>query len=235
MKQTFIISPHLDDAAFSLGGVLSKNIFDNVTIVNVFTKSCYTISGIKDSVWVTETRLNEDNLFVKSINGSALYLGYPDSSLKECYASEADYFNPNIPPQSDPDWNSYSKEVIEIVEGNPDVLYLFPIGMGRHIEHRALSWIGAKQLELGRNMIFYEDGTYFSTRFDEGALLAKSIGLNKSFSFYATTFEDKKIMIDFYKTQLNGIILRNLEVAFKVNGEKLWSTADIFEKYHYFE
>ena len=57
---TVIISPHLDDAVFSLGGAMLTGRLGKITVVSMFTRSSYCIDGLGDIERVTEMRAAED-------------------------------------------------------------------------------------------------------------------------------------------------------------------------------
>ena len=57
---TIIISPHCDDAAFSLGGCLIGGLLGDVEVVNIFTVTDYTKVGDGTVEAVTALRKHED-------------------------------------------------------------------------------------------------------------------------------------------------------------------------------
>ena len=161
-----IISPHLDDAVFSLGGLISKEN-TKTTIINVFSKvpekPLFTfwdrMCGFTNSTKAMDTRLREDKL--------ALFgLGIPENSIK--YLSYLD-------KQYRKDIKKYQKEFklkisCDIEESIKDLLpnniRLFIPMNALHKDHRLVRDIGIelyKKLYQDKNNIslyLYQDMPY---------------------------------------------------------------------------
>lgn len=88
----YFISPHLDDAVFSAGGLISdlskKGIYP--IVINIFTqpsKKPYTLSvkkflkscGYTDAFKLYEDRIKEDFLVLKKVKAKVINLGYTDA------------------------------------------------------------------------------------------------------------------------------------------------------------
>jgi LmbE family N-acetylglucosaminyl deacetylase len=158
---TVVLSPHPDDAVFSLGGAMLKGILGKILIVNVFTRSAYVVDEVASDVEVTELRRAEDLKAVASLGCKSVYMELPDSSLKDCYRTEADYMDRNADIHADPCWEAARIGVLEMLQGLNYGLALFPLGLGGHVEHRILKEIGLEAADRGIPTAFYEDAAYY--------------------------------------------------------------------------
>ena len=228
IQDVYIISPHLDDAAFSIGGFLSYIKYSNIIIINVFSKSLYTISGVLSEEKVTNIRLKEDGIFCNKLGAKAIYLGYKDSSLKKFYEKEEDYLSPDLDVRVDPDWTLFSQTVIRIVRQNIDNIFLFPLGIGNHIEHRAMTEIGLEMMKTSAKVAFYEDGTYYKRK-DEGVNIARKYNIKHYFEFKKIPIEKKIDIISVYTSQIDKEIICNLRKMYYSQGEKIWAHKEVLD------
>jgi hypothetical protein len=93
-KRLIIVSPHLDDAVFSIGGILLQ-LQGKIEIIalNVFTKSSkpYTLSakkhviqcGFKNAEKLYNERIKEDKLAFKKIEIYPIYLNFEDALFRK--------------------------------------------------------------------------------------------------------------------------------------------------------
>lgn len=80
-----VVSPHADDAAYSIGGLIQKSILrSQVHIVTLFGRSNYLRkSGIgSDPDKVTRLRQREDESFAARIGAALTYLDFPEAALR---------------------------------------------------------------------------------------------------------------------------------------------------------
>ncbi len=81
-QRALILSPHPDDAALSVGGILHKRVFGSTTIVTVFGKTNYGYGWEPDWPNATSLRKAEDQSFAARLGVRLLYCEYPEAALR---------------------------------------------------------------------------------------------------------------------------------------------------------
>lgn len=131
------VSPHLDDAAFSVGGVLARlaDAGHEVTVVTCFTATvpdpqgfalaCQTSKGLGPEVDYMAVRREEDRRAVQLLSARHLHLNLPEAPHRG-YDSAAALFA-GIRPHDDLDLSV-------LADLDADVL-LAPQGLGSHVDH----------------------------------------------------------------------------------------------------
>ena len=156
------VSPHLDDAAFSVGGTLARLVDagHEVTVATVFTRSvpsptgfalaCQTDKGLGPDVDYLALRRDEDRAAMAVLGAAPLHLDLPEAPHRG-YASAPDLFA-GVHPGDDV-W----REVRGLLEGLEADLWLGPQGLGAHVDHlqvlRALAG-------LDRPVLWWRDSPY---------------------------------------------------------------------------
>ncbi|MEY8534837.1 PIG-L family deacetylase [Blautia pseudococcoides] len=131
MKRKLIISPHPDDAAFSLGGFILKYQGNNFVIWDVFSNQNYTIT--KKHTHMNDIML-EENRAISYMGCEVIYSHLPEIQMRE-----------NIPLSKILNSQLTEKEkfLITIIkneisrickEWKIDEIYI-PMGCGKHIDH----------------------------------------------------------------------------------------------------
>jgi len=166
------ISPHLDDAAFSVGGLLASRARagDRVTIVTCFTGNvaeptgfalaCQLDKGLGPEVDYMALRRAEDHAACAVIGATAVHLplleaphrGY--ASARELFAARRD---------DDAMLAPLSKALADqITLLSPDLL-LGPLAIGNHVDH----WLVRDALETcGASILLWEDWPYLTRAVD---------------------------------------------------------------------
>jgi LmbE family N-acetylglucosaminyl deacetylase len=166
------ISPHLDDAAFSVGGLLASRARagDRVTIVTCFTGNvaeptgfalaCQLDKGLGPEVDYMALRRAEDHAACAVIGATAVHLplleaphrGY--ASARELFAARRD---------DDAMLAPLSKALADqITLLSPDLL-LGPLAIGNHVDH----WLVRDALETcGASILLWEDWPYLTRAAD---------------------------------------------------------------------
>jgi LmbE family N-acetylglucosaminyl deacetylase len=173
-SDVLIISPHLDDAFFSLGGYLLKNRPAKKKIVDVFTTSRFAPRFKRyklDIDQISLIRRREELKNASIVDTIVEFLNFPEAPLRG-YTSAFDQ----------PRW----KEEAEMIEAIKSHLYqiikdakivFFPLGIGMNVDHVILSRLGLEFLLEGQNQImFYEDLPYaagFPRRFGLDSKLSR--------------------------------------------------------------
>ena len=180
-----IVSPHRDDAAFSLslaiGSWLKAGHF--VSVVNCFTRSEYAPYSDVESLhpndrrsYVTALRLREDEAWCRHFGSKLTHI---DLSLKDaplrlrCTVDEV-----CITPVRQDD-KSLLKIAKAIEAMAPEVLVL-PLALGRHVDHMTARDAALPLCSIERICAFYEDLPY-ATRAGEAdqiVALAQSLALD---------------------------------------------------------
>lgn len=146
--KNIVISPHIDDAFFSLGGMLLRDMRHDQKIVDVFSISKFQMSSKKLSAkQVTEIRRKEEKANARKIRAKVDFLPFKDTSLRD------EKYDARIAGMIKKSLMKYSREGARI---------FFPLGIGGHGDHRLLAKIGMEIAQEGKrhNVYFYEDLPY---------------------------------------------------------------------------
>ena len=229
--QTIIFSPHLDDAVFSLGGTLIIGALGTVRVVNIYTTSRYSVSGNLDPASVTETRMAEDRTAMAMLGIEAEYWGFEDTTMKQQrYPDEASYLDPNADPLRDDSWGEVFERINATFARFPQALFLAPLGIGHHIEHRIVAQCCLPHGNRGPVVGFYEDGTYFRDQ-AYSRQCAAEFGLAESVTIAGPEYDRKARLIDIYASQLDASIRQNIRIAFHRNsGESIWTWSNLIDR-----
>lgn len=220
---TLLISPHLDDAALSLGGILSGNVLQKPLLnVNIFTKSThapYGYRGISGFIpkqlrkgirfrkmllmrEITRQRKREDLLFFKSQGIPYIDLDLLEAPLRG-YTNIMKVSRPKVADHLT--FESIRSFVLKIASNADRGYILLPLGLGNHIDHRI-----ARDASLSGcgNLcpIFYEDLPYAADlSLDEIDKTAASFDT----SLRPSTFEIQKYL----QTKINNIKLYGSQIG----------------------
>ena len=160
-----VLSPHRDDAAFSLSLSIAHwlSVGHRVTILNVFTRSLYAPYSDAESVhendrlaWVSAMRRREDESFLKQVPGASMTdLNIKDAPIRlHCDASIV--CDMEVDP-NDSALAKIRKAVLQQLQ-TPRALVI-PLGLGHHVDHRV---VRDATLPLTPNLpcAFYEELPY---------------------------------------------------------------------------
>lgn len=224
--KVYILSPHIDDAAFGLALTISKCADNNipVTIINCFTVTKWTAIPVKDKEIeaVSRLRKNEDVEFYKNIgNINIINLDLLDAPLRNGYIFQNQPFQQN-------EWELI-KNLQKLLEQHVDGLLFCPLAIGNHIDH-AICREAVIALYNRFDVIFFEDLPY-AQRIDEDQIrqhvhiLEEKLEvkiLNHTVSVNNCEI-DKKQSISAYKSQLNNEILSEIIAHLNaLKGERIW-------------
>lgn len=174
-----ILSPHRDDAAFSLSIAITNWLAagHRVTILNVFTRSLHAPYSDADFVhendrlsYVSAMRHREDELFVQRIThdlskSAKTHLQLLDLKLKDApirlRCAEEDLSDTPVNPE-DPAIEKIRKALTrESESGNLEALVL-PLALGHHVDHLT-ALAAALPFTVALPSAFYEDLPYAAT------------------------------------------------------------------------
>jgi LmbE family N-acetylglucosaminyl deacetylase len=156
------VSPHLDDAAFSVGGTLAAlaDAGYEVTVVTCFTRSvpdpagfalaCQLDKGLPADVDYMALRRDEDAAAMAVLGATPLHLDLPEAPHRG-YTSAPDLFAGVH--DGDDVWRSVCAALADV----PGDLWLAPQALGGHVDHlQVLRAVAA----LGRPVLWWRDSPY---------------------------------------------------------------------------
>jgi LmbE family N-acetylglucosaminyl deacetylase len=156
------VSPHLDDAAFSVGGTLAAlaDAGYEVTVVTCFTRSvpdpagfalaCQLDKGLPADVDYMALRRDEDAAAMAVLGATPLHLDLPEAPHRG-YTSAPDLFAGVH--DGDDVWRSVCAALADV----PGDLWLAPQALGGHVDHlQVLRAVAA----LDRPVLWWRDSPY---------------------------------------------------------------------------
>lgn len=153
-----VISPHLDDAVFSCGGMIAKwTSTGRVLVINVFTH--FPAFSGKTVAALSESRHQEELAAASLLDYEILNLGETDAFLRRSeYRSPARLFGDPVPEDL-----AYLPELtrkldIALSAISFDAVYA-PLGIGWHVDH-TLCHLAARSWIERTTVFFYEDAPY---------------------------------------------------------------------------
>jgi LmbE family N-acetylglucosaminyl deacetylase len=224
----YIISPHIDDACFSLGLTIEmyNSLGDQIRIVNCFTVSNFTINkNIFDVEQVTAIRKGEDQKLARQFKGLIFEnLGLLDAPLRKELIRQKLPLNVN-------NQLLVLKIADFIISSIPTGSSLFcPLSIGNHIDH--LICMEAAILVSRKNLYvvsFYEDLPYTSRCTAEE--ISKKIlyiqdctGMQLISDLISVkNYSTKEKMLQCYSSQLDGRINDEIMGYTAIHGgERIW-------------
>ncbi|WP_198170166.1 PIG-L deacetylase family protein [Mucilaginibacter arboris] len=231
----YILSPHIDDAAFCLSLNISRFVASNVpvTLINCFTVSAFTTinCGVKGKDAVSILRKDEDVSFNQIFNSAIniINLDLLDAPLRNKYIHQFHQFNSTE--------LDIIEEIRSFLAANAGGLIFCPLALGNHIDHTICIEAVAK-IYPNKQVIFYEDLPYTSrvTQDEvddhiknlEGKLNVK---LESFIGGLANSKIDKEQAIRVYKSQVNDEICSEIITYMNhLGGERLWGEAEIIKQ-----
>lgn len=236
--KTILFSPHSDDIAFSLGGILTTDYFDRPSlIITLFTESNYSPFIIfKDSNIISKKREKEDFTFAKSVDIELKRLSFPEAPVRGkpwfCKCPDCD-------PFSDPIFEKVQNSIKKIVNSCPNALVLSPMGLGNHLDHIiVLESCLSIWKERKIKMAFYEDMPYSETLTLEQIenrvnLLSLRLGTSlQPYNINITVNFNKKIEnLKLYESQVGHKLSKHLRLHAARLGFKNEKLLDLIWKY----
>ena len=223
----YILSPHVDDAAFCLALHIAQFAEHkiSVTLINCFTISTFTTidCGVKSREQVSALRKKEDVEFNKLFNSTIniINLDLLDAPLRNKYIHQFHLFN------------TAELELIEEIKNflqvNADGILLCPLALGNHIDH-TICVEAAVQVYPSKQVLFYEDlpyaGRISQIEIDAHVTnLGKRLGvkLESQIGGLQGCKIDKEQAIRVYKSQVNDEICSEIiSYMHQLSGERLW-------------
>jgi LmbE family N-acetylglucosaminyl deacetylase len=158
------LSPHFDDAAFSLGALIASG--RGGVLVNLFTRSAYVAAGSPDATPEVVDRISalrdaEDLAFAQRHGLRRIVLGADEPKLRGRDPFDAKGLDEDVAQIGD----RLASTLTELVTDGRSHRVFAPIGIGGHVNHLAvrdvvLSWVEHAPPEI--EVYFYEDLHYAS-------------------------------------------------------------------------
>ncbi len=153
-----IISPHLDDAVFSCGGMIAKALQEGpVLVLNVFTRY---LADLKIHGAVLGAQRHGEEA------GAARFLGFESRTMDEldapfrrdAYRQLGNLFRP--PVSEDMEWlPTLRRKIFDVLtELDFEEIYV-PLGVGWHVDH-VLTHLVFEPWATRDNLLYYEDAPY---------------------------------------------------------------------------
>jgi len=150
---TVVVSPHLDDAIFSIPGVI-KSLCDqegDVVVLSVFTEGDERHAARRD----------EDRTATSIVGATAIHLGLLDAPFRRAIGETFRELILTELHDNDADASDVADALLDrIARIAPDTLF-FPLGVGNHIDHRI---VHRAHTRFSGDVRFYEDRPYSLVR-----------------------------------------------------------------------
>lgn len=175
----FLVSPHPDDIALSVGGLLLKvGAIEGITLCTVFSRSIWAPHLAGKSVdYVSRLRCQEEKSYAAAIGADLVLLDFPDSSLRGY--SDQDQIGESL--ESDPTYWPVRQFFLKASKGLRKATFLCPLGIGDHVDHLVVRDVLIDMIKHDRihKCIFYEDLPYANNWTNRSILrLIKSLQLD---------------------------------------------------------
>jgi LmbE family N-acetylglucosaminyl deacetylase len=164
LERLIVLSPHLDDAALSCGGLLAATR-DKVSRLVITVTAGTRSRERKGFASPTERRL-EDRAAMRELDCDFVHLGFPDAIYRVSPVSGQLIYRDSrerlaAPPIDDA---GHVEELYLVLRrlsqdlGN--VLVLSPLGIGQHVDHAICARVALRLFGASPNLLFYEDFPY---------------------------------------------------------------------------
>lgn len=201
-----VVSPHFDDACFSLGGFVAA--VGHGTLVNVFTRGRYLprAPGPVPPAEAFAVRDAEDAAFAARCGLSRLDLACEEPALRERGVHDLAWLEDDIGQMA----VALRRSLDALAAASPARAALFvPLGAGRHCNHRAVAELVLRHLRLlavAYDIFFYEDLPYAAAPVERfKALLRVGRRLNTGFCaryVFSPSWPQKRDLVALYPSQL---------------------------------
>lgn len=212
-----VIAPHLDDAAFSIGGLLTRLAKNyHIHILTLFSLDPYSMYRIlqRDFDWLQKIRIAEETIAANLIRATTYQLKWKDAILR----GYSDFYQPIT--KAEP-LEEMEYKLREVLPQNP-TLVLCPLGL-THVDHRLtrllVDRIKEKIEQTDVPVMYYEDLPYACDGFQKPeCFMPYDIMLSQEERIH------KKKMINAYVSQLSpGLVSRIL--SYRDGNECIWGTS----------
>jgi LmbE family N-acetylglucosaminyl deacetylase len=177
VRSHVVVSPHPDDAVWSVGGRIARWVAagEQVTVVTVFDGAGAVLPGAWRSVAEPYARRAEDIRALSHLGARRVSVGLPDAALRAedgvpRYASRLQLFG--RPHEADRVLTSTLAGVLRELCG-PGVLLHSPLAAGRHVDHVLVRRAVGLLAGATRSVRYYEDFPYRLRAADHAGLTVR--------------------------------------------------------------
>lgn len=173
--QHIYLSPHLDDAVLSCGGAIARQAQEGARVLIItacagqpaadaapspFARRLHEGWGLSGPE-AARARRREDEAAAACVGADVLWLDFLDAIYRDpvAYRDEFALFGPLTP--GDPLPAQLGETLAEVAARCPDATIRAPLGVGMHVDHRAVH-VAAAAAALGVPVVFYEDFPYIT-------------------------------------------------------------------------
>jgi LmbE family N-acetylglucosaminyl deacetylase len=208
-----VLSPHFDDACFSLGCFLAA--MGRGMLINIFTHGLYLPrredgdTAPIDQRLVFDIRDGEDQAFGERCGLTRDDLGCEEPVLRGRRPNDLSRVEDDIGQIEKPILAKLEKIAARFADGERGVLFA-PMGVGRHANHRATAETVLRHLEkigVRYDVFFYEDQPYAGHLIDRIRALLRINSRSRKLSVrYVLTpdWAEKSALLALYPTQLRN-------------------------------
>ncbi len=172
MKETWIyLSPHLDDAIYSCGGLICRQVKSGAHVevwtifagdaqvekISLYARQLHQRWGTPDGS--AAVRREEDKTASASLGVTCRHFDWPDviyrkHQRKWMVRQDADLFDPRTPFES-----RLAGEIHAVLSAAlpASANLVLPLGVGNHVDHRLVRWVGER---LAGRLYYYADLPY---------------------------------------------------------------------------
>jgi len=242
-KVVYFISPHLDDAILSAGGLIFYLVHKKVEVIliTVFTKPSSLPEtshakryirqcGFSDSFKFFQVRVKEDDEICNCLGIKKIHLDFIDAAWRKKTEANLNWFTNLFPEivhlyplrlckylgivnKQDKKMMKRIQRKIKSVITSSDPIIFCPVGRGNHVDH-----IITKQvcLDIFKRVFFWDDYPY--------CLKKNNIQINFPFVQWNKYLKEKRKLIKKYKTQQHILFGQSLPI---INPEKYYINSPI--------
>ncbi|MDQ3099487.1 MAG: PIG-L family deacetylase [bacterium] len=213
-----VLSPHLDDAIWSLGGFL-KNVEtpNNIRVINIFSEHTFIYGKLEDPKVASRVRRLEDTRALNSAGiTNIIYLDFSEALLRGYSFDEM--FMDTDAELEDPATNELDKSLRRLISSSDTIL--IPACFGGHVDHYVTRNVA---LTLPGKQLFYEDLPY-AARKERRGIAENFLTGRKEVSIPVTgeMLKDHAQLIQLYESQIAERHSIQINKYIEENGFHLW-------------
>ncbi|MBL6988768.1 MAG: PIG-L family deacetylase [Bacteriovoracaceae bacterium] len=221
-EKVIILSPHLDDAVYSCGGLLWQ-LKDSCNVHVITTNSGDPSMPLRQGHIAPAIRRKEDILVMQKIGCQFLHVGFLDAIFRRIDGS-LDYIYDNIigldkPAAEDQLYQEALATFLKKITHQMGKSLIFsPMAIGGHVDHLITALVSLGLEDGQTTVLFYEDWPYVANNLQQIPKTPLSkYGLELSASYHCTIDpEAKQSLVRMYESQLStlfesdAVLLKNI-------------------------
>jgi LmbE family N-acetylglucosaminyl deacetylase len=234
--QAIVISPHADDAAYSIGGLIQKSIFKSqIHIVTLFGRSNFLRKSGFESDWrsVTSLRQREDTAFATRVGVGLTYFNFPEAGLRlgpgQVFSANTRQGTVAIPGKL----TTKARALFDRLR--PRCLFA-PLAIGGHYDHLIARQLAATEARKRKLPLFYYEDLPYVAYLSPQELIAhtRSVDPKLRAAYVPIDLKAKLNNLTLYRSQITGeelqIVSRyTVRLSDDQPAERLWSAASQLE------